>query len=476
MSKKTFEPNVIAPAVIELGVSELSVSGPAVKEPVVSEMAVSEPAANELVPSMPEVKAEAATPVKARKSATVSRKNDIGHLARTVTVTDSELTGGKKTAGTKTTSTKAARSKSAGTKRGRKQPRQMLALLISAHNEELVLENTLRSAIAAGMKKADIFVVDDNSADATSDIARKVIGPNNVVRVKRSGKGLALTKASKHFKLTKRYRWIHIADADGGFAPDYFPIFRGSLRSEYAAATGYISSLPGSAIGDFRVFEYTIGMEIHRRFQAFAHTVSVIPGPTSCFRWDVFEKVDFANKSLTEDFDVTLQIHRKKLGKIQFIRDAVAYTQDPKNIKDYRRQIRRWNRGIMQGVNRHKIGRRFTRIDAYLSYQIVQNLLFFFNYCVLMPFVAWQRHNVDVVAEVFLFDVLLTFVLAFLVAAKARRWDVLSAFPYVYALRWVQLFVFLRAFIEVGIFRRFKVSDGTWAVMGRRYKQNISAN
>lgn len=346
----------------------------------------------------------------------------------------------------------------------------IMALLIAAHNEELVVGQTINSAIEAGMKPENIYVVDDNSHDETGKIARSILGKQNVCRVRRSGKGLALSKAAKKFALSENYRWIHIADADGGFSPNYFNVFRRELRVKYAAATGYVRSYPGKHVSQYRVYEYTIGMEIHRRFQAMTHTVTVIPGPTSCFRADVLDSVNFANKSLTEDFDVTLQIHRKKLGKIQFIPEAVAYTQDPRNLTDFTKQITRWNRGVMQGVKRHKIGRKFNRLDAYLSYQILENFMFFFSYAIMVPYLALSRHSSAVFATAFLLDVFITFILTTLVAMKSRRWDILSAFPHIYLLRWVTLLVFLRSFTEVVILRKFKVSEGTWSTSGRRYK------
>jgi poly-beta-1,6-N-acetyl-D-glucosamine synthase len=352
--------------------------------------------------------------------------------------------------------------------------RPMLALLIAAHNEELVIGNTIRSALKAGMEREHIYVVDDNSDDETSLIARAILGPHNVIKVDRSGKGLAITKAAKHFNLTRRYRWIHIADADGGFSPDYFKIFRSRLRVKYVAATGYVRSLPGGPISQYRVMEYTIGQEIHRRFQALTHTVTIIPGPTSCFRSDIFRQVDFANKSLTEDFDVTLQIHRKKLGKIQFIPQAIAYTQDPKSLKDYTKQITRWNRGVMQGIQRHGVGRHFNRLDAYLSYQVAQNLLFFAGYCVYVPYEAIVRHSPDVIALTFLYDVTITFATTLLVAMKARRPDILSAFPHIYAFRWISTAVFLRAFVEIVFLRRFRVTEGFWTTP-KRYKSSTTA-
>lgn len=342
------------------------------------------------------------------------------------------------------------------------QQRAVMCLLIAAHNEALVIENTINSAIRAGMKPEHIYVVDDNSSDDTSKIARTVIPRENVMKVRRSGKGLALSKASKKFDLTNQYRWIHIADADGAFAPNYFPVFRKGLRVEYAAATGYIKSLPGKRISEFRVHEYTIGMELHRRIQTLLGVISIIPGPTSCFRADVFDKVNFTTQALTEDFDVTLQIYRQGLGNIQFIPEAVAYTQDPLTMKAFINQITRWNRGVMQGMKRHKIGQKFSPIDAYLSYQLGQSLLLFVNAFVWIPFMT-ARGGGSYLAMTFILDVWLSFLINVLVAMKSKRWDTLSAFPIIYGLKWVSLVVFIKAFIEVMILRKFRITNGAWA-------------
>lgn len=352
--------------------------------------------------------------------------------------------------------------------------RPMLCLLIAAHNEELVLEKTLRSAMHAGMQRQHIYVVDDNSTDRTSAIARSVLGSANVIKVGRSGKGLALTKAAKHFQLTRRYRWIHIADADGAFAKDYFTVFRRSLRVRYAAATGYIKSLPGGPVSQYRVFDYTIGLEIYRRFQAMTNTITVIPGPTSCFRADVFSKLNFANDSLTEDFDATLQLHRKRLGRIQYIMDAVAYTQDPMTVSDFYKQITRWFRGLMQGVRDHRIGRKATRVDAYMSYQLIQNFTFFSTYFIFVPLVALLQSDPAIIAATFLYDVSVTGLLTMAVAAYTKRWDILGAFPFIFILRWVTMFVFLKAFVEVTLLGRFKGKGGAWTSV-QRYEQPVAA-
>ena len=62
----------------------------------------------------------------------------------------------------------------------------------------------------------------------------------------------------------------------------------------------------------------------------------------------------------------------------------------------------------MQGIRRHKIGRKMHRIDAYLSYLVGQNLLFFVNYFVFVPFLCMKYQSTNILALTFLYDVITT--------------------------------------------------------------------
>jgi cellulose synthase/poly-beta-1,6-N-acetylglucosamine synthase-like glycosyltransferase len=54
-----------------------------------------------------------------------------------------------------------------------------------------------------------------------------------------------------------------------------------------------------------------------------------------------------------EDFNMTFEVYQKRLGKVAFSLGAVAVTQDPDNLRDYVRQIKRWGLGLWQTVRRH---------------------------------------------------------------------------------------------------------------------------
>lgn len=346
--------------------------------------------------------------------------------------------------------------------------KRVMALVIAAYNEELVLEHTVRSAIKAGLEPHDIYIVDDASVDKTPVIASRIVGGTNVMTVQRRGKGGALTDICRELKLTKRYEWIHIADADGEFDERYFRELFENLDPKFAAATGYVSSLPGSYISKYRTFEYTIGMEIVRRFQSMVGTITIIPGPTSVFRADAFDKVNFGTGSLCEDFDVTLQLHRGKIGQIQFIPSAIVRTQDPGTLKDFIKQVTRWNRGVMQMLVAHKIGRKVSKIDAYLMYQVYQSLSFAALTFLVLPILALITGNIAILAASLLSDIVMMFMSVLFAAIRSGRWDIMQSFPITYGMRWLQLGIFIKSFVEVVFLGRFRKASDGWETVARR--------
>jgi cellulose synthase/poly-beta-1,6-N-acetylglucosamine synthase-like glycosyltransferase len=122
--------------------------------------------------------------------------------------------------------------------------KKKMALLLPAHNEELIIQATIKSAIAAGQNKEDIYVVNDASTDKTRVKAIELLDKKQVLTVRRSGKARAVYQAIKHFEIENRYAWVHVADADSVFGNDYFRIYRRGLKGKkYTAAVGFVQRL-----------------------------------------------------------------------------------------------------------------------------------------------------------------------------------------------------------------------------------------
>jgi cellulose synthase/poly-beta-1,6-N-acetylglucosamine synthase-like glycosyltransferase len=356
------------------------------------------------------------------------------------------------------------------------QSRRKMALLLPGHNEELIIAETIQSAIRAGQAKDDVYVVDDASDDATRTIAVKLLGESHVLSVERSGKALAVQKAIETFGIVEHYEWLHVADADSIFSSDYFEVYRKKLDSQkYAVAVGFVQSMRGNWISTYRALTYTYSQHVARRLQARLGMISVFPGPITAFRTDILPHLDLTGSSMTEDFDVTLQVHRKKLGGIAFIPGAINYTQDPQSLKDFCRQNLRWQRGFFQGVKKYRIGRGGQKIDLSLGFQIFQTFFFLVQLFVLFPYIiistqAWQIIPIAIAA-----DIVITGAIAIGSSFAARRWNLLGALPYFYLMRWIETGIYFIAFIEVVILKRFQSEAKGWSTAGRRYKLSNAA-
>jgi cellulose synthase/poly-beta-1,6-N-acetylglucosamine synthase-like glycosyltransferase len=349
--------------------------------------------------------------------------------------------------------------------------------MIAAHNEEVILDATLKSAMSAGICKHHIFVVDDNSSDATYAVAVKRLGSRNVLRVTRSGKALALHKAINHFKVVKDYAWMHVADADSVFSRNYFRIIRRDLDPQkFCAAIGVVQSLRGNWISSYRTCLYAFGQVVNRRIESLFRVIPVMPGPTSIYKTDILSELNFFAKSVTEDFDMTLQIYRKKLGRIQYIRTAINYTQDPKTLRGYYKQVTRWSNGYFQSIFNHRIGLRPSPIDAYLAYQILKTLVFALEMAVLLPLRITIVGGGQILILLVISDLLMMFFFALFGAVYSKRWSILLHFPLFIVLRFVDIFVFVKSMAAVAVKRLLRLEKHLgkgWSVADKRYQLSL---
>jgi len=349
--------------------------------------------------------------------------------------------------------------------------RRRLAPLLPGHNEELILAATINSAVAAGIGKRDIYMVDDDSNDATRAIALKHLPPENVLTVPRSGKAGAVFQAISYFSIVERYVWLHVADADSIFCSDYFRIYKRHLNGrKLVAAVGFVQSLPGNWLATYRSFSYTYGQHIFRRIQSWAGAIAVLPGPVTCFKTDIIKNLEFRTESLTEDFDLTLQIHRKHLGRIRFIPEAVNFTQDPRTLHDFIDQTLRWQRGFFQGLRKYRVCLRPHVIDFGVGYQMGETVYYFVQMLIILPFALISTHSIRAPIAILGADFVAIVILALFSSYASKRPRILIALLYFYILRFLELGIFVWAFFEVIVFRRFQTVGRGWQTEGRRYE------
>ena len=264
-----------------------------------------------------------------------------------------------------------------------------VAVLVAAHNEALVINETIRAASRL-VPRRNIHVVSDMSTDNTAQLARAAgvkvleLDPNR-------GKAGALAAGIVHFDLCRRFKVVMLLDADTRPTEDYLrtglPLFSDPTVVAVAGRAKSIMDPPSpTAMGRFLVAYrerlYIVVQLLLKYGQAArgANVVSIVPGFASMYRTSALQEIDVVAPGLViEDFNMTFEIHARKLGRIAFHPSAaVAYTQDPDRLQDYMKQVRRWILGFWQTVRRHrKQTGRFWLVLATYIFELLMSCVFF---------------------------------------------------------------------------------------------------
>jgi len=324
-------------------------------------------------------------------------------------------------------------------------------VLLPAKDERLGISKTLKSILKAGVPPEDIYLIDDGSSDGTREIARSF--RVNVLRnPKNIGKALALSRGAREFDLVGRYEYICLMDADTEVCEGYFDAVKRAFGDpSVAAVCGRAKSIPHNWLTAYRCLAYWMSHAIYKGGQSNMGVITVTPGCASSFRADVFNKLDWNSDTIVEDMDCTIQIHRKKLGRILYQRDAVVSTQDPRTIRDYIKQIYRWDTGTWQVGQKYRMTTGLTRIDWEFKLLMGEGLIFSAVY-LLLPALLLVRPKIAFYGAGMDFVVLV--VLAFVCAIRERRTDVIVALPTYEVLRFVDCSVLLYSFWKTVVQRK----------------------
>ena len=262
-----------------------------------------------------------------------------------------------------------------------------VAVLIPAHNEALVIGESLRSIMAL-VPRQNVHVVSDGSTDATVQIARRA-GARVIETKENVGKAGALQEAIERFGLVRRFALVMLLDADTRVQPGYFGAALPMLADpKVVAVAGCVRtaldrklSPSGNVLVGHRARIYTVGQRALKFGQTYlrSNATPIVPGFASLYRTRVLPKIDMNPPGLViEDFNMTFEVYQKRLGKVGFNLGAVAVTQDPDNFRDYVRQTKRWAVGLWQTVRRHPPrANLFTAMLALLLLELVTSSVLF---------------------------------------------------------------------------------------------------
>jgi cellulose synthase/poly-beta-1,6-N-acetylglucosamine synthase-like glycosyltransferase len=327
-----------------------------------------------------------------------------------------------------------------------------LCVVIPAYNEELLVGRCIASVLRAGVPADQVFVINDCSSDGTAGILKTISGVNVVHNVERLGKIRSLQRVIEMHRLAERFEFMSLLDADSYVGPEYFDavLQRFGTRQEVALVCGTPRSERHNWITAFRTLEYAMSSWVFREAQDVLRVITVAPGCASTYRTSLLEHLTWDGGTLVEDMDLTVQIHRKRLGEIAFAPDAIAFTQDPHSVRGYIGQVTRWYSGTWQVLRLHRLPLGRQRVDAEVALLSGEGLVYSVL-TMLMPILAlfWP----GVILRWFLVDQLVVLGSALVWAWHLRRADVLI---------WSPTYVFFRVLNAVLLVKTF------WLEMVRR--------
>ncbi|SFD33374.1 glycosyltransferase family 2 protein [Clostridium uliginosum] len=236
--------------------------------------------------------------------------------------------------------------------------KKKFALLIAAHNEEVVISRLIESMLNLDYPKDmyDIFVIADNCTDNTAKIAKKY-SVNVCERFEKDkrGKGYALEwMFAKLFKMKKQYDAIGIFDADNLVHKDFLKEIDFKMSQGYKVVQGYIDSK--NPEDSWIACAYSIAFWTQNRmFQLARANVGFsnqIGGTGFAIDTNTLKDLGWGATCLTEDLEFTckLVLNGEKVG---WAHDAIIYDEKPLKLAQSWTQRKRWMQGFTDVASRY---------------------------------------------------------------------------------------------------------------------------
>ncbi len=232
----------------------------------------------------------------------------------------------------------------------------ILAVVVPAHNEELVLAGTLKSLRAQSYPASqfEIVVVADNCSDRTAEIARSH-GATVLERTHAAerGKGYALNYAVHSLLARPRAADAFIIiDADTQAAPDFLSQMSARISQNqdprgYGAWQGRYGVL--NAHDGWRAALMTAAFDLVNHVKPLGRDTlglsAGLKGNGMAFTRPLAEALPWPGGSLTEDLDYGLELARRFGLRVRYVPEARVEAQMPATAGQAASQRKRWEQG-----------------------------------------------------------------------------------------------------------------------------------
>ncbi len=232
----------------------------------------------------------------------------------------------------------------------------MVSVLVPAHNEGLVITNTVKALLAFDYPEDcyEIIVINDNSSDNSAELLSDICQKNPGRKLKiintdsiTGGKGKSNALNIGFQQCSGKY--IAIYDADNTPASDALRLLVSEIDT---------NPMMGAVIGKFRTRNKNVNLLTRfinietLAFQWMAQAgrwkflkLCTIPGTNFVIRREILEQIGgWDANAVAEDTEISFRIYR--MGSyIKFLPQAVTWEQEPQTLEVWFKQRTRWVKG-----------------------------------------------------------------------------------------------------------------------------------
>jgi peptidoglycan-N-acetylglucosamine deacetylase len=230
-----------------------------------------------------------------------------------------------------------------------------VAIVIPAYNEELVISDAVKAALASDYPDFRVIVVDDGSTDDTAAIVQRDFGDDPRVRLiqqANGGKWSALNAAYA----TLEAEVVVAVDADAVLDAQAVGLLAnhiGDPRVGAVAGTVRVGNRRG-LLQRLQALEYITAQNIDRRAAERLNAMLVVPGAIGAWRAEAVRRVGlYSPDTMTEDADLTVAVIRAGY-RVVFEERAFCTTDATETVRAFMKQRLRWSFGMMQSAWKHR--------------------------------------------------------------------------------------------------------------------------
>lgn len=317
------------------------------------------------------------------------------------------------------------------------------SVVIPMHNKRNDIQRTLASVFNQTRMPNRVIVIDDNSSDGSTEIVEGLKYKLVLIKLEKNiGKADAINEALKCVDDP----FVLILDADTFLAKDYAELVMQGFVKEIVGVSGRVlSASSNTSCQKSRVVEYLFGQRMLKSFQARIGGMWVLMGCATIWntKW-LKDHGGMPSNTVVEDLELSWRAQQDH--KVNYIHNALCFTEDPTSLSKYISQIYRWYswRPVFGFVDFMKLRR---GLKAVIAWSIIDTLMA----VVVTVFLAYSLliGRIDYVGTAVFIDWMILASLTGYEGFKVGKfWDAIESLPYYMALRYFNIVILVVAWIK----------------------------